>query len=793
MWRWRSSQTLGRALQSPTLARAAASAVQVARNGQLLRTLTAAALASGRVPIESLYVTSNEVTRKTSPVLLGLSDTLERKFKSVGYFRPIQPSDSSSLRDHHVELMRDQLELKHKDPKELFGVTSDRALEAWLAGKEDDLVEEIMSAYERARQGHDFMIIEGSHLSEHYESTMSWKVNSDVAKALNSPVLIVNDFLESLHNGKKKSPEHLADEIIRRSLVAKDQAESAGVNFFGTIANRVPSAEPHALRKLLRAKSVEKNLPFLGFLPHDSMIASKRLNEVAHQLGATQLFGSREIPNNVVVSSAVVATSALKDLFDHLKKYKDGVMIITSADRSDLILGLMVSRLPGVLPNISAIMLTNGNYPHSNTREILHGVEALDKTGLSLPIFTVPNDTFDTASGFRSVSTDILPTSQRKIERCLQLFDKYIEKEMLIGELDEGVVVHRSPKHFKHFIFNKARQVQRHIVLTEGEDIRVLQAADEALRQGIAKVTILGNPDEIALNAKQLNLDLSKANIVKTSDSELLDKYAEHFYNKRKHKGATMEFARDTVQDETYFGTMMVEMGDADGMVSGACHTTANTIRPALQLIKTDPVRPLVSSVFFMCLEDGVRIYGDCAVNTDPSAKELAQIAVTSAESAEAFGMIPKVALLSYATGDSNTGPIIDKVREATAIAQSMRPDLDIYGPIQYDAAVDASIAKTKLKTIPSGAKVGGQANVLIFPDLNTGNNTYKAVQQSTGCIAMGPMLQGLRKPVNDLSRGATVKDIVTTIAITAIQADQTAAKVAATKAAASGEATSEQ
>ncbi|KAJ0389858.1 hypothetical protein P43SY_011438 [Pythium insidiosum] len=261
--------------------------------------------------------------------------------------------------------------------------------------------------------------------------------------------------------------------------------------------------------------------------------------------------------------------------------------------------------------------------------------------------------------------------------------------------------------------------------MTEGEDIRILQAADEVLRQRLAKITILGDPEKIRLHAKTLSLDLSNANIIKTSESPLLEKYTKLFFEKRKHKaGVTMELAHDTVAEETYFGTMMVECGDADGMVSGACHTTANTIRPALQLIKTSPERPLVSSVFFMCLEDGVRIYGDCAVNTDPTPEELAHIAVTSAESAEAFGMIPRVALLSYATGDSNKGPIIDKVREATRIAQEMRPDLDIYGPIQYDAAVDESIAKTKLKTIPSGAKVGGHANVLIFPDLNTGNNT---------------------------------------------------------------------
>jgi len=729
------------------------------------RALTAAAISQGKVPIENLYVTSTEVTKKTAPVLIGLAHVLEQKFAKVGYFRPIQPSPDSSMADHHIDVMRKQLEL-NKDVEELYGVTSSRAMEAMLTGKGDDIVEEILDRYEQCRAGHDFMIIEGSQISKH-ESAMSWKINVDIAKAIGSPVLMVTDFGDtSAANGE------LLEEMVSRTVMGKDQADAAGLNYLGTIANRVRALDGVALRADLKKKLGEKDIPFLGFLPMDEIIASKRLNEVVHQLGATQLFGN-SIANDAVVTSAVVAASALKDLFAHLKKYKDGAMIITSGDRSDLMLGLMVSRLPGILPNISAIVLTNGNYPHSNTTEILKGVEALDKTGLSLPIFSTPNDTFSTADGFAKVSTDILPTSQLKIDRSKQLFDEYVEKEMLIGELDQGMVVNRSPKQFQHFLFSKSRAVQRHIVLTEGEDIRVLQAADQILRQNLSKITILGDPDDILLQAKTSNLDLSRANIVRPCDSDLLEKYVDYFYQKRKHKGVTKELARDYCKDETYFGTLMVELGDADGMVSGACHTTANTIRPALQLIKTTPNRPIVSSVFFMCLEDGVRIYGDCAVNTDPSASDLAQIAVTSAESAEAFGLIPKVALLSYATGDSNSGPIIDKVREATKLAQELRPDLDIYGPIQYDAAVDESIAKTKLKAIPSGAKVGGQANVLIFPDLNTGNNTYKAVQQSTGCVAMGPMLQGLRKPVNDLSRGATVKDIVTTVAITAIQADQ--------------------
>ncbi|KAF1323191.1 Phosphate acetyltransferase, partial [Globisporangium splendens] len=736
------------------------------------RTLTAAALEQGRVPVESLYVTSTEYTKKTSPVLLGLANTLEQKFSSVGYFRPIAPGKTSGIEDHHMELMKSELELPEQI-NELYGVTSERALECWMTGKSDDLVEEILSSFEHCKKNHDFMIIEGSPVTEH-ESAMSWKINIDIARAIGSPVLLLTDMSAvSYTNGD------LVEEIVSRTVLGKEQVEAAGLNYFGTIANRVRSADATTMQGKLRDAMAKKGLPFLGFLPHDSLIASKRLNEVAHKLGAKQLFGSKEISNNVIVSDAVVATSHLRDLFAHLKKYNDGILVITSADRSDILLGLLASRIPGVLPNVAGIVLTNGDYPHSNTHEILQGVSELDKTGLSIPIFVVPHDTYSTATAVSHVSTDIMPTSVRKIGQCKNLFDQFIEKTNLIGELDEGVVLHRSPKHFNHFVLNKARAAQRHIVLTEGEDIRILQAADEILRQRLAKLTILGDPDEIRLHAKTMNLDLSGASVIKPMDSERLNSYAERLYEMRKHKGMTKEIARDTIAEETYYGTMMVEMGDADGMVSGACHTTANTIRPALQLIKTSPERPLVSSVFFMCLEDGVRIYGDCAVNTNPTAEELAQIAVTSAESAEAFGMIPRVALLSYATGDSNKGPIIDKVREATKIAQEMRPDLDIYGPIQYDAAVDESIAKQKLKADSTGARVAGHANVLIFPDLNTGNNTYKAVQQSTQCVAMGPMLQGLRKPVNDLSRGATVKDIVTTVAITAIQAEQMISKKA--------------
>ncbi|GBG66313.1 hypothetical protein CBR_g58804 [Chara braunii] len=330
--------------------------------------------------------------------------------------------------------------------------------------------------------------------------------------------------------------------------------------------------------------------------------------------------------------------------------------------------------------------------------------------------------------------------------------------------------VRMNPKLFAHTLFQQAKSMTQHIVLPEGVEPRVLQAAAEIVRRGLCEVTLLGDEEKIKTATKQLRLDISRCKIVEPATSPHLDRYAEDLYQKRKHKGMTLDEARDQLMnDVNSFGTAMVAAGDADGMVSGAIHTTANTVRPALQIIKTHPDTKLVSSVFFMCLPDKVLVYGDCAINTDPTAEELAVIAVTSADTAMAFGIEPRVAMLSYATGDSNTGPIVQKVADAAAIAKQKRPDLMIEGPIQYDAAVNPETAKTKFKGRPS--EVAGKATVLIFPDLNTGNNTYKAVQQSTGAIAMGPLLQGLRKPVNDLSRGCTVNDIVTTVTLTAIQA----------------------
>ncbi len=352
---------------------------------------------------------------------------------------------------------------------------------------------------------------------------------------------------------------------------------------------------------------------------------------------------------------------------------------------------------------------------------------------------------------------------------ALALFDEYVDGHALLDRLAVVRTEAVTPLMFEHQLVDRAVEDRRHIVLPEGADDRILQAADTLLRRNVADLTLLGDPIAIASRAATLGVDLSEARLLSPFDEELRERFAEEYHQRRSHKGIDLDRARDIVVDVSYFGTMMVELGLADGMVSGAVNTTAHTIRPALEVIRTVPEVSVVSSVFFMCLRNQVLVYGDCAVNPDPTAEQLADIAIASAGTAAAFGVEPRVAMLSYSTGSSGSGTDVEKVTEATALVRERAPDLAVEGPIQYDAAIDAAVARTKLPD----SQVAGRATVFVFPDLNTGNNTYKAVQRSAGALAVGPILQGLRKPVNDLSRGASVRDIVNTVAITAIQAQE--------------------
>ena len=420
--------------------------------------------------------------------------------------------------------------------------------------------------------------------------------------------------------------------------------------------------------------------------------------------------------------------------------------------------------------------MTGGEKPDKSIELLLDGI--LD----SIPILYVRDDSFTTANKVNAVKPRIRPNDNEKIERSISAFESHVPHSDRMIERILGVDVSAqnrwlrrtlTPKMFSYDLVEQAKEIPQRIVLPEGSDPRIIKAAAQISSRGIAAITLLGSPFSILKSAAEIGVQLpSKLTILDPSNSsDLLDKYAKVFYELRKHKGTVpnLAAARDEVVDSTCFGTMMVYCGDADGLVSGARHTTRHTIRPALQIIKTTPGVNLVSSVFLMCLDHRVLVYADCAVQVNPTAEELADIAIASSETAQNFGVEPRIAMLSYSSGDSGKGCAVEKVREATRLVRERRPDLLVEGPIQYDAAVDAGVAASKL---PNSA-VAGKATVFIFPDLNTGNTCYKSIQRETGAVCIGPILQGLKKPVNDLSRGCTVEDIVSTVVVTAVQAQQ--------------------
>ncbi|MDQ1339653.1 MAG: phosphate acetyltransferase, partial [Campylobacterota bacterium] len=460
------------------------------------------------------------------------------------------------------------------------------------------------------------------------------------------------------------------------------------------------------------------------------------------------------------VKQPKIAAMSVENFLSHTE---DGDLIIAPGDRADIILAVIASNYSKEFPSIAGMLLTGGLLPCKNVKKLIDSLDSIN-----FPIISTKSDTYKAAVDVEKVPAKIYPYSYRKIALTMGLFFDNVD----ISEIEAGIALASSniitPLMFKYAIFERARKNIKKIVLPESSDPRILRAADILLKRGVAELILLGNKDEILHKSASLGVDISKAAIIDPLSSSLASEFIEDFYNLRKHKGLSLDGAKDAMNHVSYFGTMLVYKGYADGMVSGAIHTTQETIRPALQIIKTKKDISIVSSVFFMCFETKVLVYGDCAVNQDPTPKELAEIAISSAATAKAFGIEPKIAMLSYSTGDSGEGIDVEKVKTATKLAKELDQNLFIEGPIQYDAAIDKTVAKTKLPN----SKVAGNATVFIFPDLNTGNNTYKAVQRSSGAIAIGPILQGLNKPVNDLSRGCSVEDIVNTVAITAIQAD---------------------
>jgi phosphate acetyltransferase len=693
-----------------------------------------------------LYLTTTGPAAGKSAIVLGMMSLLERETRSVGYFRPIgrHEVDRVSELDPNVELICSVFGIQC-EPEVMFGVSDREATDLITSGRYNELIERVVAAYKSYERGRDFVLIEGTN----YQGptvAFEFDINADIARNLGAPVVLVV-------SGVDRNPEDLFDHIV----LSRDRFDERGCDLVGVIANRVDPTRVDEVKELLTDRLAKTGIRFAGAIPEEPILAKPRMDEIAAALDAEILYGKEYLDN--LVSGFRIGSMQLLSLLDRMEP---GALVITAGDRADVLLGLMASQMSNRTPNLSGILLSSGLKPTETVDRVVQGLR-----GTQLPVLAVASGAYQTAIDVSRVASTISPHSFRKIETSRILFEQHVDTDALRSGVSMIRAERLTPTLFLHELLERASANRRHIVLPEGAEERILRAVDALVRRQVAEITLLGEADETRDRAEKLSVVLDGVHIINPASSERLDDYADEYHRLREHKGVTPEIAREVMQDPTYYGTMMVHLGDADGMVSGSINTTAHTIRPAFEFIKTRPGIDLVSSVFFMCLRDRVLVYGDCAVVPNPSAEELAQIAIASADTAAAFGIEPRVAMLSYATGASGSGEDVERVKQATEMARELRPELPIDGPLQYDAAVDAGVARTKLPD----SSVAGRATVFIFPDLNTGNNTYKAVQRSAGAIAVGPVLQGLRKPVNDLSRGCTVPDIVNTVAITAVQA----------------------
>jgi len=685
----------------------------------------------------SLYLASAEGLSGKSAVALGLLDQLSRRVGRVGVFRPIVRSDDPAA-DHVLALLLSRLDTG-LTPKDAAGVGYDD-----LHHDPRGSMDTIIDRFHALARACDVVLIVGSDYTDVTTPT-EFSTNATIAANLDAPMVLVV-------TGAGRTPEQVAT----AALVTVDDARAHHASVLAVVANRVPPVTLAPTAAALTATLGE--LPAYA-LPADPVLDSPTVRELSAAVRGRLLHGDDALLDREA-TGMVVAAMTMPNVLERLI---EGCVVVAPADRSDVLLGLLLAHRASTFPSPAGIVLNGGFGVPAPVARLVAGLE------VHVPVVACDTGTMETTALLAAVTSRLTSTATRKIETALALVEEHLDVPGLLDRLDVTPSTVVTPLMFEHRLLDRARAADAHIVLPEGEEPRILRAADQLLRRKVVRLTLLGDPDVIRARAGQLGLDLTGAALVDPHDrrdEQLRTRFAHEYAAARAHKGVTVEQAWDAVGDVSYFGTMMVRDGLADGMVSGSAHTTAHTIRPALELLRAGD-GGVVSSVFIMCLADRVLVYGDCAVNPDPTADQLAQIAVSSAATARQFGVEPRIAMLSYSTGGSGTGAGVDKVRAATALVRERAPELSVEGPIQYDAAVDLAVAAAKLKDSP----VAGRATVLVFPDLNTGNNTYKAVQRTAGAVAIGPVLQGLRRPVNDLSRGALVRDIVNTVAITAVQA----------------------
>ena len=695
---------------------------------------------------KNIYLASTGPKSGKSIICLGLINTFRGMVTNVGYFKPIgQKYRANEIHDKESIMIKEiydiEDELKHINP------VSTTELNHYITNNDQDaFFHKVQESYEKVEKDKDIVIIDGTDYLG-MKTAFEFDINADIANNLNAGIILIED-------GYGKS----IDEISSDVLTARDSFDEQSSDFLGVIVNKIEPEKFSEVDQNLRKLFSKQKIDYLGTVPCDSILPKPRLYDIARSLDAEILFGKDHLSN--IAAETVIASMGFENA---LKYIHDGALIITGGDRNEILLGCITSLISPSYPNISGIVLTGGLTPNDN---IVKLIETL--SDLPLPIFSVKDNTIEAVNKINTLAVHVSSNDFQKIDIAKSLVHQHVDYEKINDKLKLEKVRKRTPEIFKYEILERACSEKKRIVLPEGEDDRTLKAAVWAVEREIADITLLGDKDLIMKKAASLGLKLgSGIDVINPEKSQKFDDYVNTYYELRKHKHYTMDNAQDRMQDTIYYGTMMIYKGEADGLVSGAVNTTQHTIRPAFEIIKTKPDINNASSIFLMCLKDRVLAYGDCAIIPIPTAEQLSDIAITSADTAKNFGIDPYIAMLSYSTGKSGKGPEVDKVREATEIARQKKPDLLIEGPIQYDAAIDPDVARIKLPD----SKVAGKATVFIFPDLNTGNNTYKAVQRSSGAIAIGPIIQGLKKPVNDLSRGCVVEDIVYTIAITAIQA----------------------
>jgi phosphate acetyltransferase len=680
----------------------------------------------------NLYITAMEPQSGKSVVTLGVMELLSTRVERLGFFRPIVPSASEP--DPEIELIRSryQLEAAHDD---MYALSESDAI---AMPSYDELRKRVVESYKALERSCDFVVCEGTDFVGAVPA-LDFGRNADLANELGAPVLVVV---------KGGAPE----ETVASVKAARSALEYKGCTIFGVIVNRLAPEHAGVVADLLGELGDDDRV---YVLPESAELAYPTVADIAAHLEAEVLFDPRGTMHREVRDVRVGAMS-VEHFLDELV---DGTLVIVPADRPDILVTSVASTLSPAIPTVSGVVLTGEVTLGETATRLLRNAP--------FPVLKVSVPTYVAATAVSGVRPHIRSDNDRLVATALGVFEAAVDT----AELERRISVERptrmTPIMFEYELVERAKSDRRHIVLAEGDDDRVLRAAEILLRRGVVDLTILGDPDEVRARAAAIGADLSGAELVDPIESPLREAFAAQYFELRKHKGATEEAALDAMGDPNYFGTMLVQTGAVDGMVSGASHTTGETIRPAFEIVKARDGVSVVSSVFFMCLADRVLVYGDCAVNPKPNPEQLADIAISSAETAAAFGIDPRIAMLSYSTGKSGKGEDVDAVREATETVRSRRSDLKVEGPIQYDAAVDSAVAELKLP----GSEVAGHATVFIFPDLDTGNVAYKAVQRSANAVAVGPVLQGLRRPVNDLSRGCLVPDIVNTVAITAIQA----------------------